>query len=355
VSQFNSFVTGYEPALLALVFVLAYFILAALVLSISGPAPVQVTRYEPPKGASPAVAAWLFDRGDLPRAVAAAAVNMAAKGYVKIQQDGDLYSLVQLGPDVSLNLEPEEDALARTLFKGYDCFDFDEATMQLRDALEAFHTALKNTMYFSERIFVSVPAWVVSALGTFFALERGHYWRRGDEKLLGALLFVTFGCFIISIRTIPATLEKIASRLPGSTVRQRPWSDGDSKCFTFIVTTFGGLILIALLSTHVAALLTACFMAVNAVFYHRLQGPTAKGQKIIADLTEYRKFLAEVEADKISRTKSCDTPPVDLNQKDAYALAFHLDLGWGEQFVTTIANLVEYAEVFGRTMREEAS
>jgi hypothetical protein len=68
---------------------------------------------------------------------------------------------------VSLSLEPEEDALARTLFKGYDCFDFDEPTPQLKEAIAAFHVALKNTGHFSERVAVSVPAWIISGLGAF--------------------------------------------------------------------------------------------------------------------------------------------------------------------------------------------
>ena len=64
-------------------------------------------------------------------ALAAAIVSMAAKGYLKIEQSGDLYSITQLGPDVSLDLAPEEDVLAYNLFKGYDSFDFDEPTPQL--------------------------------------------------------------------------------------------------------------------------------------------------------------------------------------------------------------------------------
>jgi hypothetical protein len=274
------------------------------------------------------------------------------RATLKIEQNGDLYSLTQLGPDVSLLLEPEEDALARTLFKGYDCFDFDDPTPQLKEAIRAFHIALKDTGYFSEHFAVSLPAWVLSGLGAFFALARGHYWDHGNGRGLTTLLVLTFGSFIVAVRTIPSTLEKIASHFPGSTAPQRPWSSADSRCFTFIVATLGGVLLIAMLSTPIAAVLTSAFMAVNAIFYHQLQGPTAAGRKIIAQLAEYRKFLAEVDADRISRTNPCENTPSDLNPKIAYALAFHLDLGWGEQFVTSIADLIEYAEVFGSMKRE---
>jgi hypothetical protein len=46
------------------------------------PNPVLVAQYNPPKEASPAVAAWLLERGALPRVMAAAIVNTAAKNYL---------------------------------------------------------------------------------------------------------------------------------------------------------------------------------------------------------------------------------------------------------------------------------
>ena len=75
----------------------------------------MVPRYEPPPGASPAVAATLLEPGDLPRSIAAALVNMAAKRYIRIEQNGDLFSLIKLDNQGSPALEPEEHILQRTL------------------------------------------------------------------------------------------------------------------------------------------------------------------------------------------------------------------------------------------------
>jgi hypothetical protein len=73
----------------------------------------------------------------------------------------------------------------------------------------------------------------------------------------------------------------------------------------------------------------------------------------MTQLAGYRKFLAEVDADTISRTNPTEATPSNLNQKHAYALAFHLDLGWGEQFVGSIADLIESALVSGKIWRSE--
>lgn len=348
--KLNYLVVGYQLAFLALVLVCSYFVVVALASRLFVREEVLLPRYEPPPGASPAVAAWLFERGNLSRAVAAAVVNMAAKGYLKIEQSGELYSLTRLGPEVSLSLEPEEDALARTLFKGYDCFDFDEPTPELRVALKEFRWALIDTTYFSPHIALSVPAWIISGFGILFALLQGNYHPlfRGYGTMLSAM---AFGCLIVAVRTLPGTLDKAVSRLPGSTAPLRPWTGADSMTLNLMVAALGGVAFLALQSTTTAALLTAAFVGVNAAFFYALQGPTSAGRKVMTQLAGYRKFLAEVDADAISRTNPIETTPAKLNPKHAYALAFHLDLGWGEQFVTSIADMVECAQVFGKIWR----
>ena len=49
--------------------------------------------------------------------------------------------------------------------------------------------------------------------------------------------------------------------------------------------------------------------------------------------------------DVISRFHVADRVPAQLSVEDAYAVAFHLDLGWGEQFVTSITDLVKLAAI----------
>jgi hypothetical protein len=37
----------------------------------------------------------------------------------------------------------------------------------------------------------------------------------------------------------------------------------------------------------VSALLTSAFMAINAVFFHAMQGPTPAGKRVLAQLADY--------------------------------------------------------------------
>ncbi len=347
---------GYALAGLALALVVLYFFVMMLLMRLLEPQATAVARYEPPASMSPGVAAWLLEHGELPRAMASAIASMAAKSYVKIEQDGDIYSVTQLGPDVSLDLAPEEDALARTLFKGYDCFEFDEPSPHLREALRAFECALMDTTYFSKHIFLSVPAWMLSGAGVLFALGHGDFLAKTshsgiDVRLLG-LLVIAFTCLIAGVRSLPDVLRKMASRLPGSTWPKRPWSSSDSMTFALFVAGVAGVALLAFLSTYAAALLTAGFLAVNAIFYHALQGPTAAGRRALAQINEYKMFLTGVDADRISRMNACTTSPAEVTIEHAYAIAFGVDRGWGEQFVGTISSLVERTEVLGRVVKD---
>lgn len=342
---FSHFPNGYELAYLALILICAYFALIAPVLRLFVRRAVLVAQYEPSPRVSPAVAAWLFENGKLPRALAVAIVNMAAKSYLRLDQDGDLYSITRLGPDVSPSLTPEEDALARTLLK-YDCFDFDKLTTELREALQEFRWALMDTTYFSRHNALFVLPWLVSGIGIACALIQGKYHVvfRGYEE---SLIIMAFGCLVVAVRTLSGSVEKAISRLPGGNAPIRPWNAADSMTATLVAAALAGICILALLSTTQTALLTAAFVTVNAFFYFSLQGPTTAGRKAMADLVGYKKYLSEVDADVISRTNDPGKVPANLETKHAYALAFHVDLGWGEQFVSSIAGLIESSQVLG--------
>jgi len=295
-----------------------------------------------------------MEHGRLSRAMAAALVNMAAKGYVKIEQSQDLVTVTQIATQTPSPLEPEEDALAWSLFKGYDQFDFAQATPQLTKACKAFETTLLNTECFSRHSGLAYPAWGVSGLAMLYVLFQGMGHSRVNVRALGMILVVTFSCFLVAVGTLYGPIEKIASRMPGSTVPRRPWTGSDFRPFAFLFGALAGVSALALITTSPTALFIGGFLAVNAFFYYALQGPTTKGSDLLAQLGDYRKFLSEVDADTISRANSCEEVPAQLDSKHAYAVAFHLDLGWGEQFVTSIDSVIESAQVFQNKTDDDA-
>jgi hypothetical protein len=172
--------------------------------------------------------------------------------------------------------------------------------------------------------------------------------------MLGYVVIATVTCLVVGIRTLSGTLEKIGTRLPSSTAPRRPWTHTDTRPILFLVFALVGVLLIAWMSTIVAGLLTAAFLVLDALFYFSLQGPTSAGRKILAQLDDYKKFMSEVDADAISRVHPAEHVPAQLQTKDAYAVAFHLDLGWGEQFATSIAVVIERAQLFEKTSDDDS-
>ena len=170
----------YDLPWLGFLLVTAYFLLVTIFLRLPRKHRVAVPRYTPPKGISPAAAAWMLERGKLPRAMAAAMVNMAAKGFQRIEQYSDTYTLHKL-ETTAAHLEPEEDALACSCFPRKNVeFSFDDGNDFLIDAITEFQAALQSVLepqYFSENLILSAPAWAVSTLSIFSALYLGVFSR----------------------------------------------------------------------------------------------------------------------------------------------------------------------------------
>jgi hypothetical protein len=349
--ELPSIAKGYTPAVLALVLITVYFVLVFLITRRRDPQRVSVTRYQPPPGVSPAIAAWLFER-DLSRAMAAALVNMSAKGYLKIeQQQDDHCSITQLQPESTPTLEREENVLSYNLFHDYDRFAFREVSPEFIRAVRMFELALKDTGYFSSNAALSYPSWIVSGVGVFFALGNTDFLSNLDRvtgRLLVATVVTTFVSFVVGVAAMRGTVEKVATRLPGSTSPQRPWTGADAKPLRYLCVSLGGIALFGVLSSATAALIIFAFLVINGFFFHSLQGLTPAGRGVLAQLSDYRKFLSEVDADVISRLHVCDHVPAQLRPEDAFAVALHLDLGWGEQFVSSITPVVERAALSKR-------
>ena len=354
--ELPSIMQGYTPAILALIFVAMYFGLVAIVVNSPGPPHVSVARYEPPPGVSPAVAAWLLER-DLSRAIAAALINMAAKGYLKIGRRYSFCSITQLESSPAVRLEREENALSYRLFYECDWFDFDRVRPQLIGGIKVLQYALQDTTYFSSNAGLSYPAWVISGAGIFFALANTHIWSQMDRvsiRVMVGAAVATFVSFVVAVSMMRGTIEKIATRFPGSTAPQRPWTGADRKALRYLFASFGGIALIGLISSTGAALIILGFLVLNGFFFHSLQGLTPAGREALAQISDYRKFLSEVDADVISRLHVSEQVPAQLRPQDAYAVALHLDLGWGEQFVSSITEVVELASISKSVKRQDA-
>jgi len=187
---------------------------------------------------------------------------------------------------------------------------------------------LHNTEYFSDHIAISRACLDRLGRSRFLDAACMRGCPAGPCDYLNTTSWAP-SCFIITLRTARGPLEKIAAMSPSSTAPRRPWTGADTLPLTFLAACLAGISVLAVVTDPFTAVLIAAFMLVNGVFLHALQGTTTSGIKMAAQLKEYRQFLSSVEADPISRTDPADQVPRNFTQKGAYAIAFRLDRGWG--------------------------
>ena len=92
-----------------------------------------------------------------------------------------------------------------------------------------------------------------------------------------------------------------------------------------------------------AAFVLACALLAST-FNHLLKAPTAKGRKLLRELTGFREFLARAESDRLARNNQADSTPESLELNVAYAVALDVERGWGEQFAEDLIEMLRFDE-----------
>ncbi|MCP4298947.1 MAG: DUF2207 domain-containing protein, partial [Gammaproteobacteria bacterium] len=169
---------------------------------------VVVTRYEPPDGFSPASLRYIRQMYYDNKVMTAAVVNLAVKGYLKINhRDGDHW-LIKRSSDVPRPpLAAGEQELYDGLFKGGHKIELDnENHGVLGKARGAHRKSLQQDYkqhYFKTNVALNIPAVLIVIGAMLIALNVG----RGPTPLVIAtivLSFLTMGFFAL-IMTRPTT------------------------------------------------------------------------------------------------------------------------------------------------------
>jgi hypothetical protein len=141
---------------------------------------------------------------------------------------------------------------------------------------------------------------------------------------------------LATIRTLPATLYKLKSHLPGRTAL--PLVRTDWKMFYFLLTALAAWAAFAALSSWSLALQLGSFILVNLLGAVALRTPARVGYDLLEQVDDFRMFLAEVDADRVNRVTAPNAPAPSPEQWRAWALALGVEHSWGEQFAAALLN-----------------
>lgn len=320
--------------------VAAYYCLAALVLRCRRHRGVRVVKYEPPAGISPAVAAYLLERGVSDKPFVVAIVNMATKGYMRIEQGPADYLLSRA--NVSAPLEAEEEAIGQMLFS------HDRPSVRLSElrSLGKIAGIVRNSLESSVEPDLLSPhfPWIVPGLtmslwcflAALYPEMEGLISNAGGLILLPA--FLALWALLATIRTVPATVYKLKSFLPGRTPQPLRFVKNDRTALFTLLTAIASLGVIAWASSAQFALQFGLFIVVNLIGLTALRSPTAEGHALLHQLSDFRMFLSEVDSDRVNRLNAPNAPSAAVEKYWAWALALDVEHSWGEQFATVVLN-----------------
>ncbi|MFZ0637751.1 MAG: hypothetical protein WAM08_19680 [Candidatus Acidiferrales bacterium] len=315
-----------------------------------------MTRYEPPQGISPAVAAYLVDNGRPERAFASALVSLAAKGYIHIEQRKDWSVLKSLRESCS-DLSPEESVLLASLlpsapntyaFNGAEngrlCHAYREFTTTVDGMTDPDLISPHHFFWFFGVLFsVYIPLGMIFAFPDIVQKASPLSW-----LFCGAWAVLGGSCLVAALRIWPATLRKFASFLPFNRrpLRLPNWNDAAPVYLT--VTSLLGFAFLAVSTSTQFALLVTALVVIHFVGRHLLEAPTAAGREVLAELGDFREFLSRADADRLNRENKPGLTPQNLEVYSAYALALEVEHTWGEEFTEGLIELLQYEQAYDR-------
>lgn len=227
----------YQVAWFGVAGVCAYYAIVTFVVHWSLRRTIGVTRYEPPEGISPAVAAYVIECGRCERAFAAALISLAANGYLEIQQKKDWFVLERLRePDGALSLD--ESVILTTLFfppsihtykfsgRDYDvlCKTYKEFCRTVGEIADPSLISAHSIPWWCGRTISWAILGMVVVSFTVLKVESAL----ASFAYMSLWILMGGSSLIAALRVWPGTLCKLSSFLPGNKRPRRPLDMNDA-------------------------------------------------------------------------------------------------------------------------------
>jgi uncharacterized membrane protein YgcG len=336
--QMNYFLNDNRDALISLIALVLLLLYYGLVWSAVGRDPkrgVIMPLYEPPANLSPAAMRYLVRMGFDNKTFAAAILDMAARGFLKIKYQADSYTLYRTKDD-NRALTPDEQQLANQMFSGRDqLWLHNENHTVISAGIKSLKTWLKQAeqkIYFFTNSQYLIPAILFSVLtvgtvaylrspATLFIVGFASLWLSIWSVAVAGLIY---GCF---------TAWKAALAGPSVSI---PLA---GKAFVFSLFTLAfvggealGIFMVVKASSISVALFLFASIALHILFHFLLKRPTVAGRKLLDQVEGFKMFLGAVDGDRLNRINPPEQTPETFEKFLPYALALDVDQAWAEKF-----------------------
>ncbi|HWN75036.1 MAG TPA: DUF2207 domain-containing protein [Candidatus Udaeobacter sp.] len=296
---------------------------------------VIMALYEPPANLSPSAMRYLMRMGYDNKTFAAAVLDMAVRGFLKITEESGAYRLTLTGKD-NRALTPDEKQIASNLFDGRnDILLKQENHTLIKSAMVATQKWLKTgeeKTYFLTNSRYLIPAILISLL-----VALAYFASLGFAGTIGGLfmaLWLTIWTVAVSALVLGA-LAAWREVLRGG--HSALISGGRALFLTLFALPFlGGEAIGLFFLTKLTSLSFGVFLIatgiLHGVFVHLMKAPTFAGRRLMDQVEGFKMFLGSVDGDRLNRA----TPPQQTTEVFEkflpYALALDVEQDWANKF-----------------------
>jgi len=317
-------------SLLAVLVVLGYYLVAWLKVGRDPAEGTIIPRFTQPRGFSPASVRYVMRMGYDRKALAAAILNMAVKGYLTItERDDGKYVLARAG-GADATLSKGEKAAAAKLFQSQSCLtltdDYYQDIGAANKALGASLSTEYEKVYFFKNMDYFIPGIALTILFVAAQVLSG----RDSAGALFMTIWLsgwTVGCIVLGLMVYAAwTGRNIETAV----------LLGIFAALFFIGEIMGIKMFVDAAGPAVPATLVL-LAGINILFYQLLKAPTRAGRRLMDTLEGFRMYLSVAEQDRLELLNPPDRTPELFEKLLPYALALDVEQQWNEKFADILA------------------
>lgn len=279
--------------------------------------------FAPPDDLSPSATRYLWKNRFDDKNFTAALVRLAIKGYIRIEEKDDDYTLHLLKSD-GKDFELGEKKILDNLFSTSDSVKLNsrnyERPLNAKNALRMAVEVDYNKGFFKRNILWFLPGVFLTLITLAGMLVLGEL----EEEQIGFTIWIffwTLGTGLLVYFTVMAWTRRERSRWFLSFF-VLPFLGGEIIAAFFYGMSMGWTSLFSLLA----------LMGANILFFHLLQAPTLKGSKILARIEGFRQYLTVAETERLAVLHPPEKTPALFERFLPYAIALNAEKAWGEQF-----------------------
>lgn len=308
--------------------------------------------FEPPSNISPAAARFLTEMGYDNKVFTSAIINLAVKGFIKIEEHNDEYFLVKMENGNGELSKDEKRLFSKLSFKMKSSPIDDKEKLQLelkqknhatiQKSIKALKKSLKNSYektyfitnlkYFIIGLVISIVILIVATMYASADLTFSLVWTTFWSMGVAVLLFTVFKAWRgvvakgkVKVGSILAALFITLFSIP------------------FVAGEIFGLFLLATEGSPLLILVIGIIALANVIFYHLLKAPTLLGRKLMDMIEGFKMYLSVAEVDNLANATIPEKTTELYEKYLPFALALNVENEWSEKFADLFSEISNYS------------